>query len=52
MALVAVAVLWAGYSFIAIGYDRLQSGCGPIKPMVWPVGCGSTQLHTACTKAA
>jgi hypothetical protein len=49
MALVAVGVLWAGYAFICIGYDRLQSGCGPVKSMIWPQGCGSTQLHVPCS---
>jgi len=52
MSLVAIVVLWAGYGFIVVGYDRLKSGTGPIKPMLWPQDCGSSQLHVTGASAS
>ncbi len=51
MALVAVVVLWSAYSLIVIGYDRITSGCGPIKPMLWPTKTGGN-LHVKCGGAS
>ena len=47
MALVAVVVLWGAYSLVVIGYDKITSGCGPIKPMLWPTKTGGN-LHVKC----
>jgi hypothetical protein len=46
--LVTIAVLWAGYSFIVVGWDKLTSGCGSVPDMLWPKGCGNPQLHVKC----
>ena len=47
MALVAVVVLWGAYSLVVIGYDKITSGCGPVKPMLWPTKTGGN-LHVKC----
>ena len=51
MALVAVVVLWGAYSLVVIGYDKITSGCGPVKPMLWPTKTGGN-LHVKCAGVA
>lgn len=52
MGLVVVLVIWGGYSSVVVGWDRLQSGCGPIKPMLWPSKAPLAQLHQPCGGSA
>lgn len=49
MSLVAIVLAWTAYSMVCTGWDRLHSGCGPIKPILWPSGVGGQNLHIPCT---
>jgi hypothetical protein len=49
MSLVAIVLAWTAYSFVCVGWDRLHSGVGPIKPLLWPTGPGGQNLHVPST---